>query len=425
LPVEDLGIGELVGSLTGFDPEVAGRDELGLVLGDLNRVAGWVEHIRVRVARRLRELNEAGRSEAAGMVLMDEGRRSGREARATEERERVCSEFGGFEDALAAGEVSSDHLDVLSRLSRGLSGVERSDLCARSEELLVSATGEWVSEFERRAKGVVDEIRHAHRPQCDVEELERKRRESRVKRWTDRGSGIKMTLLSLDPVRDAVIHAAIDAQLARLRQDPANAEVSFAELQVEALVAAVSVDRPGRRVPEISVLIDAESLVNGRHAGTVCETVAGDPVPVAMVQRWCCEAVLTAVVVEADGTVARLGGEVRTANREQRRALAAMHRTCAHPHCTVRFEACRIHHVVWWSRGGRTVLVNLLPLCETHHHLVHEGGWTVTMTPERVCTWTRPDGTIWQTTPSIDRTRHRAARAAPGGAADQREPMLC
>ena len=94
----------------------------------------------------------------------------------------------------------------------------------------------------------------------------------------------------------------------------------------------------------------------------------------------------------------------RTANRAQRRALRAMHRTCAHPECTVTFEACRIHHVTPWLRPrGDTDISNLLPLCETHHHSVHEGGWGLTITPDRTATWTRPDGTHHHTGPTNDR----------------------
>ena len=68
-----------------------------------------------------------------------------------------------------------------------------------------------------------------------------------------------------------------------------------------------------------------------------------------------------------------------------------------------------MHHIVWWTNGGPTILVNLLPLCETHHHLVHEGGWNLTMTPDRTVTWTRPDGSTWITHPSINRRPPRAA----------------
>jgi hypothetical protein len=81
-----------------------------------------------------------------------------------------------------------------------------------------------------------------------------------------------------------------------------------------------------------------------------------------------------------------------------------MHRTCGHPDCTVKFSACRIHHIKWWWKDlGRTDIDNLLPLCEKHHHLVHEGGWNLTMTPDRVTTWTRPDCVVAYTGSSIDR----------------------
>lgn len=111
------------------------------------------------------------------------------------------------------------------------------------------------------------------------------------------------------------------------------------------------------------------------------------------------------MMLGTDGVPLDAGRSVRTANRQQRRALRAMYRTCAHPDCTVAFAACKAHHVRWWWRHlGPTDLDNLIPLCEQHHHLVHEGGWTLAMTPDRVTTWTRPDGTIAHHGRSIDRT---------------------
>ena len=162
-------------------------------------------------------------------------------------------------------------------------------------------------------------------------------------------------------------------------------------------------------VAEVVIHTDAKTFCEGRHADTLCETVDGVPVPVATMHRYCCEAAITAVIVEADGTVRRLTAEPRLANRAQRRVLAAMYSTCAHPHCTVAFSKCRIHHVDWYEHGGLTVIDNMLPLCEQHHHLVHEGRWNLTMTPDRTLTWTRPDGSIWMVHPSINRRPPRAA----------------
>ena len=45
---------------------------------------------------------------------------------------------------------------------------------------------------------------------------------------------------------------------------------------------------------------------------------------------------------------------------------------------TVSYDWCKLHHVAWWERGGRTDLANLLPLCTAHHRAVHESGWRLT-----------------------------------------------
>ena len=241
-----------------------------------------------------------------------------------------------------------------------------------------------VALFDKTTKATIDKIRETHRPGSDADELDRQRAASKIKRWTDRDTGIKQTLISLDPLRDASLHAVIDAHLATLRQDPANKTRSFDELRVEAVMTAVSAGPSAQRIPEVIMHVDHQSACHGRHDNTLCETVDGQPIPVSTVQRMCCEAIITAVIVNPDGTVDQLCEELRTANRAQRRQLAAMYSTCAHPHCQVAFSQCRIHHIIWWTRGGKTVLANLLPLCETHHHQVHEGGWNLSI-DEHTC----------------------------------------
>jgi hypothetical protein len=410
--VRGAGALEALQAMLAADPDVVDRRELGELIAQARVLRGFVDVCDLRFARRGRELAEAGESESPLAVLMDEGRRSGKEARAAQDRDRVCGDFDGFEEALAAGDVSADHLDVLARLTKQLDDEVAADLRAEADELLASASNDYVSQFERSTKERIAHIASQHAPGDEAAELDRQRAESNMKRWTDQASGMKMTLLSLDPLRDAAFHSGVDAQLARLRQDPANAKVPFSQLQVDATIAAVSSDSPGRRLPELTVHVDHRSLCHGRHEETMCELSDGTTIPVATAQRLCCEAIIGAVVVDPDGTIRELCVEQRTANRAQRRALCAMYRTCAHPHCEVGFDGCRIHHIVWWSRGGKTVLTNLIPLCETHHHLVHEGGWHLRMNPDRITTWIRPNGTIWWQGAANDRTTTvRDARA--------------
>ena len=104
------------------------------------------------------------------------------------------------------------------------------------------------------------------------------------------------------------------------------------------------------------------------------------------------------VVLHAPGELS-LGRSTRLANRAQRRALRAMYSTCAIPGCHVRFQHCKIHHVVWWRNGGATDLANLLPLCHKHHGSVHLDGWGLELSPRRELTVTLPDGRITSTGP--------------------------
>jgi hypothetical protein len=68
-------------------------------------------------------------------------------------------------------------------------------------------------------------------------------------------------------------------------------------------------------------------------------------------------------------------------------------RGCAFPGCT-HTQFLHGHHVKHWLHGGETNLDNLVMLCTVHHHLVHEGGWTVTASAEGVFGFHSPAGQL-------------------------------
>ena len=113
------------------------------------------------------------------------------------------------------------------------------------------------------------------------------------------------------------------------------------------------------------------------------------------------------IVLGGDGVPVDIGRARRLATRTPRRALRALYATCGHPGCQVRFDACRIHHVQWWDHLGPTNLDNLIPLCERHHHLVHDGHWHLTLKPDRTITLRRPDDTLSYEGPTTTRTPRR------------------
>ena len=401
-----------------LDRDPASEDRAGLreLVASERRVRSWLDAFAVKVARRSRQLSDQeqppGRPAGPNDViasLLEAGCQSGKEAMATATREGVCADLPGFEEALQSGDVSGAHLDVLGRLTKNLTDEERSDLRDRAGELVDHASNQFVENFTKTARDIVNQVRDQHRPDSAVEELERQRNASKVTDWVDKATGMHKTLLELDPVRAASLKLAVNANLSRLRQQPGNKDRPFDELKVEAFLAAVS-NPPGdsTRVPELIVLIDWDTLRDGvRTAGGVCELSDGTPLPVATVRQMACDADIIPVVLGGKGEVLDVGRARRLATHAQRTALRAMYSTCAEPGCDRPIDDCRAHHIIEWDptrNAGNTDLANLIPVCEATHTRIHQHGWNVKITGNHQhMTWTRPDGTITYNGPAGNR----------------------
>jgi len=116
----------------------------------------------------------------------------------------------------------------------------------------------------------------------------------------------------------------------------------------------------------------------------------GGSVSVATAQRVCCDTRIRPLISRGDQPL-DVGRSSRTFNRAQRRALRYRDRGCTFPGCesTLWLDA---HHIVHWTKGGTSDLVNATLLCRHHHRLHHEGGYTITMVDGRPL-FHRPDGT--------------------------------
>ena len=135
----------------------------------------FADYVDVRINRRSTQLAAEGAADTGAHVLLDEGRLTGRDALATGGRDRVCTEMPGFDDALATGVCTAGHVDALANLTKNLTDVERSDLSLVVDDLVSNAADQSVALFERTTKATIDKIRDSHRPNSDVEELDRQR----------------------------------------------------------------------------------------------------------------------------------------------------------------------------------------------------------------------------------------------------------
>jgi hypothetical protein len=109
-------------------------------------------------------------------------------------------------------------------------------------------------------------------------------------------------------------------------------------------------------------------------------------------ERVSCDACVCGVLMRDGTETLDLGRTQRLPNRAQRRALMVRDGGCRFPGCTER-RYVEAHHVVHWTKGGKTDLANLLLLCWFHHHAVHEGGYRLTFDHGVVTVWA-PDGRV-------------------------------
>ena len=378
------------------DPDTLDAAGLAEYTANVARLKAWCDARQVRASRRQRALASEGRATDPRDTLSRHGRQSGKDAAAANEREVVCTSMPGFEEALTEGAVSAGHVDAVAAATRNLDDEARAEFTAEAESLLGDATRQGVDTFARNCRDLARSIRNRRDAQSEADELERQRAASKVSRWIDRETGMHKTLIEMDPESDRRFWSAVQRQRNLIRARTTNRQVSWDRLTVDAVVEAVADSGDGsRRVPALVVHVGLDRLTDGAPGLSECDD--GTPLPVETVRRLACEADLIPVVLDGQGVALDQGRAKRLATAEQRMAIEAMQTTCSHPDCTVTIDDCRIHHIDPWGRGGHTDLARLAPLCEAHHHLVHEGGWQFDMSPDRTATWTRPDGTVYWT----------------------------
>ena len=156
----------------------------------------------------------------------------------------MCSVLPQFEDALAAGTVSAGHVDAIAGAIRNLDEPTKAEFVALGAELLEDAERSGVDLFDRTCRDLARHLNSVAAGKSDAEELDNQRPMSKVKRWTDRESGMRHTLISLDPVRDAKLWAGIDRARRQLRRQPGNGDLAWDQLQVDAVIDAVSAVKP-------------------------------------------------------------------------------------------------------------------------------------------------------------------------------------
>ncbi len=389
------------------------------LLAEVRRLRGWVDAVEARITSRMRELHATtGTAPAADQHTRCSGVSSA-EGKRKERRSTALDEAPSFGDALAAGSIGAEHVDALANATARLDDDVKAAVLDREHELLADATRLSPEQFGRTCR---DLARLLERDR-GIAHSTRQRSETFLSRRVNRVTGMVEGRFAFHPELANQIFGAVDREVASMiaegtrHGDPdyVNRTVDRNRVAAEALGRLVAGGHQQARPLEadITVLVDATTLESGDlHEHGVCETGDGIEIPPATIRRLCCQGRITPIVIDQHGNPFDMGRTIRNANRNQRRALRAMYRSCAIDGCDVAFERCEIHHIVPWELGGPTDLENLIPLCSRHHHVVHEGGWALHLAPDRTLTIIQPDGREFtRCRPDVPARRDRPAAA--------------
>ena len=320
--------------------------------------------------------------------LVAHGGLTSREARNVVARGLVTEAAPEMASVLAAGETTAAHVDSIGRGLK-IVGDEREAFLAHLPELVEAATTMLASEFDQlvkeTAKSVVTDD--------GLSTFDRQQRETHFV-MRDEADGCLTVRGKFDPISASILKSKI-GHLVESMFHSGDKEVAVDVMpwiepndhrQAKALVAlvngAIGTEADPSVRAEVVVHVDLETLRHGLHSGGTCRTALGADLPVETVRRMACEAHIIPVVLDGRSVPIDVGRNKRLATANQRRALEAIHPTCAIPGCDVKFDRCNIHHIDYWENGGSTDLDNMIPLCRRHHHAAHEGGWKLHLDAE-------------------------------------------
>ncbi len=393
----------------------ASKSDLQAGLVAARELDAWIEARRSAIVTQLTSVDSFPESTIAAASKTSIGK-----AATTTDRAHTLTATPTLAKALDDGAVTAGHIDAVTRAGKQLDAQQRTALFDRIESLVDIARAGTVDEFTKRVKLEAQRIEATD----GMDRYHRQRRNTRLSTWTD-DDGMWNLRGRFDPLTGTRIATRLDHTVETLFSEttPDHAPSDPIEKQrfltAEALArlidGATGTSKPGRA--EFLVVIDAGTptsaatdLDTDLDSGELSPSQVTWPIPVEIPTRVLAElmgapdsdvagvVVCNGVVLHAPGTIDQ-GRTNRIANRAQRRALRAMYPTCSIPGCTVGFDRCHIHHINWWRHGGRTDLVNLIPLCTKHHTKVHHDAWTITLGPNRELTLTLPDGHIMTTGP--------------------------
>jgi hypothetical protein len=283
--------------------------------------------------------------------------------------------------AYEQGLLSFDHLRALVQVADA--GNER--------DLLLATKGMSVSDTFRVVAKII---------KVSQEDAVLTRRERHLEMTWDHNRRVLILYAELPEEQGAMVERAIEVFARRMPEDPlfepdrtpmgakrADALVELATCMTSGGGGSEGVkesdDESGSGIdaiasPKALVVLHVEAEPGGEVG--IAEIEGGPVVGQQTAERLMCDPLVSTVVHDLDGQELSTTKAKKAIPTRTRREVARRDRTC-------RFGSCRkrgfvdIHHIQPRGQGGGHEEDNLILLCPTHHHLVHESGWKVVGKP--------------------------------------------
>jgi hypothetical protein len=294
------------------------------------------------------------------------------------------------------GALGLDHAVVIDRATRELDDLEQ----VRVVDEALSGACPWASPHD--LAGLAERIRAATAPEAAADKASR-RRSSQKLSLSKSLDGMWRLDGGLDPETGSLLNQALGAFTDSKSAAGGGSVLPDAPIGLRRALALGEICRQatghaegcngvggGRHTMIIST--DLETLKTGLGVGVIGSD--GSTLPAGALRRLACDANLIPAVLGADGAILDFGRKTRQISAVLRAFLVARDGGCVFPHCDRPASWCEGHHRKPWQGGGRTDRANLDLLCALHHHLVHEGGWHITIAddPQRTPIFHPPDG---------------------------------
>jgi len=340
----------------------------------LREVRGIIDHGELVAARLAAEFDRRGgyRAEGAGDLtswMVGSLRLTPEAAQDRVTVARALPALPATADLLAHRELNFEQVAVVAR---NANKVAPADMPRVEGMILEKALTTDAGQLRRHAAAAVAEV--------DRDAISRdaaRARERRSLNLRDDVEGTAQVSGNLTSELAAVLRAGLEPFLAPAGPDDSRTATQRRhDALLQLLSQASGSGAPGKRRPKQLVVVAPLSAMLGED-GPPALLQGLVPISQEELGEVACDSALSVVLKDARGNIAFAGKSARTFSEAKRRALLARQPTCAFRRCNQPAIDCDGHHLVEYSRGGKSTVEDEAPLCRVHHPFVHRDGWWV------------------------------------------------